>query len=291
MGMCGTKVWVGGRLVAEEALKVSVVDRTFEHGLGLFETFRTWSGHATLLERHLSRLQRSAAVLDLTLDPKALPDANAVAALRLGNRFPGDALLRITLTGGIESSSALTSTLWMRRSPLPTPTRVGGAVVSLGPYEVLFSHPLARHKTLNYWEKRLVFEKARGLGYDEVLTHCAGRGYQEGSRTNLFVISGGRLITPSVEGPLLPGVMRGLVIEHARNLPLEVSEEAGITQEMLRDANEVFLTNSARGIIPVGCIHGPGWPGTVPWRKPAPGPWTQRLWSEVSHWLHQGGIT
>ena len=42
-------IWVKGRLVPDEELRISVLDRTFEHGLGLFETFRTWNGHPTLL--------------------------------------------------------------------------------------------------------------------------------------------------------------------------------------------------------------------------------------------------
>ena len=54
-------IWVGGRIVPDDALTVSVRDRTFEHGLGLFETLRTWGGRATLLDRHKSRMLRSAA--------------------------------------------------------------------------------------------------------------------------------------------------------------------------------------------------------------------------------------
>ena len=53
-------IWVGGRIVPDDALRVSVLDRTFEHGLGLFETLRTWNGRAPLLDRHLARMTRSA---------------------------------------------------------------------------------------------------------------------------------------------------------------------------------------------------------------------------------------
>ena len=60
-------IWVHGEIVPDDALGISVLDRTFEHGLGLFETFRTWNGHATLLDRHLDRLTRSAHELGLPL--------------------------------------------------------------------------------------------------------------------------------------------------------------------------------------------------------------------------------
>ena len=68
-------IWVRGRIVPDDALAISVLDRTFEHGLGLFETLRTWSGQPTLLPRHLDRLTRSAAELGLPHDREALPDA------------------------------------------------------------------------------------------------------------------------------------------------------------------------------------------------------------------------
>ena len=97
-------IWVGGSVVADDALSISVLDRTFEHGLGLFETFRTWNGHPSLLDRHLARLRRSAAELKLPLAPAALPDAAAVAALLRVEGHNEDRRLRITLSGGRSGS-------------------------------------------------------------------------------------------------------------------------------------------------------------------------------------------
>ena len=100
-------IWVRGQIVADEALTISVLDRTFEHGLGLFETFRTWNGHPTLLPRHLDRLSRSAGELGLPLDRADLPDAAAVADLLRAEGRSGDAMLRITLSGGISAIAGL----------------------------------------------------------------------------------------------------------------------------------------------------------------------------------------
>src|SRR5271166_3903504 len=97
-------IWAWGELVADDALMVSALDRTFEHGLGLFETFRTWNGHPTLLDRHLERMERSAGELGLALDPKQLPDARAVEELIAASTSSlaagDDARLRLTLSGG-----------------------------------------------------------------------------------------------------------------------------------------------------------------------------------------------
>ena len=98
-------LWARGELVRDDALMVSVLDRTFEHGLGLFETLRTWNGHPTLLDRHLERLKASAFELGLPLEPGQLPDRGAVASLIAANRdvvpVGHDARLRITLSGGL----------------------------------------------------------------------------------------------------------------------------------------------------------------------------------------------
>src|SRR4051812_41094877 len=114
-------IWVGGRIVPDDVLSVSVLDRTFEHGLGLFETLRTWDGRAPLLERHLARMKRSAHELELPYGSVTPPDADAVSRLVEAEGIGPDVMIRITLTGGMSGSSG--AKLWMRASPLPAPIR------------------------------------------------------------------------------------------------------------------------------------------------------------------------
>ena len=118
-------IWVRDILVPDEELRISVLDRTFEHGLGLFETFRTWNGHPVLLDRHLERLRRSARELDLPLDDDDLPDARAVADLIEANRDSlaagKDVRLRLTLSGGMATTPPSLSVLWMTARPLSPP--------------------------------------------------------------------------------------------------------------------------------------------------------------------------
>lgn len=277
-------IWVDGRIVPDDALRVSVLDRTFEHGLGLFETLRTWNGRALLLHRHLARLKTSAEELGLPLEPSHLPNGAAVADLLRAEGLPGDAMLRITLTGGHSGSDR--STLWMRAASLPPPTREGGAVISNVPTEVARTEPLARYKTLNYWSHRRAFDWARAQGFDEILTATTGGiCYWQGTRTNLFLVKNGALITPSLEGPVLPGIMRAIVLEHARALSWRIHEWNGVSRALLSTADEIFLTNSVRGIIPVGRAVGDGWPGPGPWTWSAPGDWTRRLAARIEESL------
>jgi branched-subunit amino acid aminotransferase/4-amino-4-deoxychorismate lyase len=273
-------IWVGGRVVPDDDLKISVLDRTFEHGLGLFETLRTWNGHPTLLDRHLARLTLSAQELGLPLDPAALPDAAAVASLLRADGIGGDGMLRITLSGGLSEAGG--SVLWMRSSPLPPPTRPGGVNVLLGDIPLVCDHLLSRHKTLNYWLKRQAMEWVQAFGADEALLATADGRIWEGSRTNLFLVRGGTLVTPGRGGPVLSGIMRSLVLERAEGEGITTIER-DVTIDGLDEAEEVFLTNAVRGVIPVGWALGRS--------LEAPGPVTDRLWSAVSAWLERGGET
>lgn len=273
-------IWADGRIVPEDTSLVRTDDRAFEHGLGLFETLRTRDGVATMLGRHTSRLIRSAAELGLEWHPTALPDAVAVADLLRANRVAVDVLLRITLSGGRPGGGP--SHVWMRHAPLPPALKESGAVLALAPWTVAADDPLARHKTLNYWSKRLAYERGRAGGADEVLLATADGRVWEGSRTNLFLVRGATLITPGLDGPVLPGLMRALVLENAAAIGLE-ARERDVSIADLDVAEEVFLTNAVRGLVPVGRI------AMTPRTLAVPGPWTDRLGTRIERWLHEGG--
>ncbi len=263
-------IWTKDGIVPDDALAVSVRDRTFEHGLGLFETLRTWNGRPSLLPRHLDRLVRSARALGLAIEDVSLPSPADVAALLAADARQGDAMLRITLTGG--TSAAGGATLWMRSAPLPTSSHKNG--VRLGTTGPARSDPLAAHKTLNYWPYRLLAEKAAAEACDEALLLDPKGRVLEGTRTNVFFVVRGALVTPPADGRILPGVMRGLVIERARDLGIPVNEK---TLAPAARPDEVFLTNAVRGALPV-----------ARWGEaefPAPGMVTERLWTDARRWL------
>ncbi len=267
-------IWVKGEIVPDDALKISVLDRTFEHGLGLFETFRTWSGHATLLDRHLARMTDSAAALGLRLDPSTLPDERAVLTLLRASGYSGDAMLRLTMSGGTAGTSP--STVWMRPSALPATTDESVVLVA-SPLRVDPGDKLARHKTLNYWPRRLAHEQAISEGGYEALV--AGI---EGSRTNVFLVVEGVLTTTSEAAPILPGIMRSVVLEFAERLGIATMILPWTSKLDLGSAGEVMLTNSVRGIIPVRRALNQDYL--------APGPVTCRLRFAIQPWLESGGI-
>ena len=240
-------IWRDGQIGADGSLDLPRADRLFEHGLGLFETFRTWHGRAVLLDRHLARLRHSASALGIDLAGAALPTADDVAQLLATTARP-DALVRLTVSAGRPPD--LAPAAWMTAAPLPPSPPAEGWRAVAAAWTVAPGDPHARHKTLNYWSKRLAHEQARADGADESIFSSSDGRIWEGSRTNLFVIRRQALLTPPRSGPIIPGIMRGLALELAGRANLEPAE-ADLSDATIAGADEVFLTNSVRGLIPL----------------------------------------
>src|SRR5262249_37751367 len=101
----------------------------------------------------------------------------------------------------------------------------------------------------------------------------------EASRSNVFLVRSRRLLTPGTGGPLLPGIMRRVVLDRAARLGLEVGEGPVPSAEIAK-ADEAFLTNSVRGMLPVARL--------LDAELPAPGPVTSQLWNDIVSWLESG---
>ena len=280
-------IWFRGEIADDDALKLSVLDRTAEHGLGLFETLRTWNGHATLLARHRERMHALGPRAGVGVRECRVSGRSGRCEARSGSSrsTPSRAQTRSSSSNHAYRRSNIRSPcgaqLWMTAAPLPEPLPASGAVITRS-IQVASDDVLARHKTLNYWRKRLAYERALADGCDEVLCVTPSGLVCEGTRSNLFVVVGRRLWTPALDGPLLPGIMRQVVLEHAARLGIE-TVEAPLPLAQLAGAEEAFLTNSARGVAPIAVLMD---------RPLAPsGPVTGRLWGAILPWLESGGTT
>ncbi len=169
----------------------------------------------------------------------------------------------------------------MTATPLHTPTQPSAAAVSLT-MQAVTDDPLSRHKTLNYWRKRIANARAIQHGCDDVLFVTPDGLICETSRANVFLIEGRRLSTPGLDGPLLPGVMRGLVLERAAALGLDV-DDGPLPVARVATADEAFLTSSLRGMLPLARL--------LDRSLPAPGPVTCQLWADTLSWLETRGMT
>ncbi|MCW2240451.1 aminotransferase class IV [Azospirillum canadense] len=256
-------VWLNGRLLPAEEARIDPADRGFTLGDGLFETIRVTGGRARHLDRHLARLQASAAVLEL---PVPYPDdtlAGAVTAL-IAARDVAEGVARLTLTRGTGARGVLPPadphpTVLITLAPPGPPAGPVEAVIAQATRRNEHS-PLSRLKTLNYLDAILARREAarRGAG-EALLLNTAGR-LAEASIATLFIVRDGRLLTPPVSEGALPGIRRALILERHR------AEERPITPDDLWAAKEAFLSNSL-GLRPLLAVDGrpigSGLPGPV----------------------------
>ena len=247
-------IFLNGRFVPEERAVVSVFDRGFLYGDGLFEAIRIRNGKPFRWRLHLERFRQGAE--HLKIRPPFSPEATLKSARQLieQNKMP-DALLRLSLSRGVglrgySPAGAKSPTFAMTLHPAPTvdlnhPPR--WKLITASP-RLPANEPLARFKTANKLPQVLARAEADAAGADEaLLLNTAGR-VVEGTTSNLFWIAGGRICTPPLVDGVLPGVTRKVVLEICRTLKLPTREIAPRPKE-LRSAQGVFLSMSSWGIV------------------------------------------
>ncbi|TAK69507.1 MAG: 4-amino-4-deoxychorismate lyase [Actinomycetota bacterium] len=255
------KIWVGDRLLDDAEARVSVLDHGFTVADGVFETLKVVSGTPFALTRHLARLGHSARGLDLPPPPESII-RDAVAMTVQANVAALGALgrLRITWTAGAgplgSERGGWAPTLVVATAPLQ-PWPPTAAVVTV-PWTRNERGALAGLKATSYAENVVALARAQAQGASEALLANTQGQLCEGTGSNVFVVSGGRLLTPTLASGALAGITRALVVEWA-----EV-EEADLPLAALGEADEVFLTSSTRDVQPVHVVDG------RPLRAPGP---------------------
>lgn len=255
----------------EEAL-VSVYDRGFLYGDGVFETIRTYGGEPFALDEHLARLGRSAEKVGIAMPVEPAALALEVRLAVRAARNP-ESYARIILTRGegplgLDPALALTPLRVILVEPLvPLPValyRDGAKVVTVRTARAADAAPSA--KVSNYLGSMLALKQAKAAGAHEALILDHEGAIVEGATSNLFLVRRGALVTPPEAAGILAGITRAHVIEVAGELGLSVTLEAIFPRD-LDGAEEAFLTSSLREIIPVVQVDdrvvGDGRPGPV----------------------------
>jgi para-aminobenzoate synthetase/4-amino-4-deoxychorismate lyase len=225
--------------------------------VGVFTSLRVTDGTAQDLDRHLARLDESSREL---FGKPLPPELRTELAARLATRPSGR--LRITAR------------------PVGGPLQAGIEVVPAGPVlDTVALHPVTvpggvgGHK---WADRRLLagLAGAAGLGPDgQLLIEDSSGEVLETDRGNVFAVLDGVLVTPPADGRLLPGITRAAVLRLAGRHGLTATETP-IIREQLRQASEVFVTNSVHGVVPVQSLGGTSW---------AAGPVTSQLRHALAH--------
>ncbi len=250
-------VYLNSRLVPDNAATVSVFDRGFAYGDSLIETMKILNGRPVFFNEHFQRLHSSIgeAGYDVTLDAEGLRN-QALSLVELND--VSDGRLRIQLSRGTPSAPAgiditdeLTPALVLTAEPFPGyPEELYQEGALCATVNANRGH-YARLKTASLFSTVLArLETVKAGAWEAVFT--GGHGSMlEGSFTNIFFHTGGRLLTAGEEQPILPGVTRGKVIEVAESAGINVSYEAPRIGELRSGEDAAYITSSLLGICPV----------------------------------------
>lgn len=252
-----TVVSIDGELVDPARASISVFDRGVLYGDGCFEVLRTWGGHAVDLAAHLDRMADTIAFLRLRCLAREAIAAAVVAAVAAAGA--GEHRIRIMVTRGPGTLATPLSELGPGHTivivePLPAAAATAGVALAVVDWP-LPARPGRGHKTLAYLDHVIARELARTAGADEAVRLDDAGAVVEGATSNVFVVTGGTVATPRIEGGVLPGIVRGRVLAICGQLGIS-SEARRVTLDELRGADEVFVTSSVRGVVPVTGVDG-----------------------------------
>jgi branched-chain amino acid aminotransferase len=269
-----TLVNVNGTLGSEEDLLLSPLDQGFLFGASVYETVRTYGGRPFLLGRHLRRLRDSARALDIRLDTTDEELALRIAETVTAAKNP-ESSIRIVVSAGVgtidyRAGSASRPTVVIVVRPLPdypeSLYREGARAVFVPWMRATRGSLDPRIKSSNLLTNLIAFREAHQNNAYEALMRNADGNVAEGSMSNVFIVRAVVIRTPPLSAGILEGITRELLIEVARGAGYAVEEKDFRPEELLR-ADEVFITASARQIVPIvrvdDTVIGNGKPGPV----------------------------
>jgi branched-chain amino acid aminotransferase len=248
--------------VLEEEAVVSIRDRGFLYGDGIFETLRSYDGRPFLLEEHLERLASSARALKITLHYSTKKLQQSVGDILSLNKL-GDALIRITLSRGesvhygLQLPKDARPTLIIQAHPFrphPEDAYKQGMRLIISSYRRSTTCPLARHKTANFLTGIMArLEASEREAQESLFLNTEGH-VCEATVSNIFLVESDKIVTPALEANILPGITRKKVLEICLEEGISASEEL-FGPDRLFKADEVFLTNSLMELMPVSQIE------------------------------------
>ncbi len=260
------RVYLNGDYTPLHEAKISVLDRGFLFGDGIYEVIPVYQRHIFHLERHMTRLEKNLAAIRLSVP---------------FNRQQLKEIIETLLTGKDQESIYLQITrgIAKRDHQFPTDTKPTLFVMS-NPVKQQLKHGIAcitldddrwQHcdiKTIALLPNVLLRQLAHDQHSDEAILIRDGY-VTEGAASNVFIVADGQIIT-APQGPfILPGVTRDVIIEIAQNAGLDIVQRMFREQQLI-DASEIWITSSTKEIVPVISLNkqpvSQGKPGVI-WNK------------------------
>jgi len=253
-------IYLNGQYLPIEEAKISVLDRGFIFGDGVYEVIPVYSRKAFRLEEHLLRLQHSLDGIKL-VNPHSNAEWASIINELIARNAAQDQYLYLHITRGVAKrdhafpNPPVKPTLFVMSNPLLTP-----------PAELLQSGIACITAPDNRWLRCdikaiallpnvLLRQMAVNAGCAETILIRDNEFMTEGAASNIFVVKNGKLLAPPKDNLMLPGITYDVVLElaAANGIPHEVRR---ITVAEVFDADELLLTSSTKEVLAITKLDG-----------------------------------
>ena len=254
-------VYLNGKLLPRGEARISISDHGFLYGYGLFQTMRAYHGKLFLLDRHLERLYDAAEVIGMKQKLDGIDLEKACNDTLKANKLK-EARVRVTVTNGEglampwmdaggPSNIVVTAVSY---TPLTTEKYARGFNVGVASVRRLGQSAVSSMKSINYLLNVIARMEAAEKGLDETII-LNDEGYiAEGGGSNIFFVRDSKLVTPSVNSGIIPGVTREVVIVLAAGMGVTVTEGTVGLGAIIK-SDEAFMTNAIIEVMPVVSVR------------------------------------
>ena len=265
--------WLDGSFLPLAEARISPLDRGFLFGDAVYEVIPVYGGRPFLCAEHLARLERSLAAVRMR-PPLARREWEGLLAEMVARNGGGDMSLYLQVSRGADRgrdhslNPALAPTVFLMAAPLapldPAVRAAGVAAITLPDQRWRRCDIKSTALLANVLAKSIATE----AGATEAILLSDGW-LREGASSSVLVIDGGTLCAPPYGPEILPGTTRDLALRLAARdgTPVRV---APLSEQQLRQADEIVLAYATRGVLPVTCLDGAavgaGRPGPA-WRR------------------------
>jgi branched-chain amino acid aminotransferase len=263
-----TRININGVISPPEEARISVLDHGLLFGDSVYETLRTYGGKPFLFSRHFARFEHSARAIDLKL-PWSKPKTREEILRTL---LPEECRIRLMVTRGIGELAADIETctdptaIIIAVPLIAMPERMYEQGVNVVISTVRRSERFADIKTGSLIHQVLARREAKVKhAYEAILLTAEGK-LSDGITSNIYMVRQGSLLTPGHEAGIVEGITRGVLLDLARDMGLQVIQGSFDVADIAQ-ADEMFLTSSTREVVPIARVDGKpvgtGKPGPV----------------------------
>lgn len=254
-------VYLNNKFLPLKRARVSVLDRGFLFGDGVYEVISVHDGQIAHLREHLKRLRQSLCAIRCHFRVDYFQfEKDILKLLRLNRVHQGNYSVYLQITRGVDTDRnrnllrKLKPTVFMlvKRVPALSYQELKKGKAAITAVDIRWQYNYI--KSISLLPSLLLADRARRAGCEETILIRDGK-VLEGTSSNVFVVKNNKIFTPSLSKNNLSGVTRDSIIKLARKHKIPMIEK-NITEKFLRNADEVWITSSTRGIYPIVKLDG-----------------------------------